>query len=125
MTTSGEGLIRDRAAGGDGVAYLLAVIFGVGSGWLDIRVAEIALTSMVVFFGCMVVAYMRPRRAWRWILIICLLVPVVEWLAYNFLSFKPYPVQIAQSMIMFVPGIVGGVGGAVGRGVVDNLFGKK
>jgi len=68
---------------------------------------------------------MRPRRPWRWILIVCLLVPVVEWLAYNFLPLKPYPVQIAQSMIMFVPGIVGGVGGAVGRGVVDNLFGKK
>lgn len=125
MTTSGERLISERAPRGDGVPYVLAVIFGVGSGWLDIRIAEIALTSMVVFFGCMVVSYMRPRRAWRWILIICLLVPVVEWLAYNFLAFKPYPVQIAQSMIMFVPGIVGGVGGAVGRGVVDNLFGKK
>ena len=125
MTTSGEGLIREQPAGGDGVAYLLAVIFGVGSGWLDIRVAEIAITSMMVFFGCMVVAYIRPRRFWRWILIVCLLVPVVEWMAYNFLAFKPYPVQIAQSLIAFVPGIVGGVGGAVGRGVVESLFGKK
>jgi hypothetical protein len=125
MTTSGDQLIQERAPGGDGVGYALAVIFGSGSGWLDIRFTEIALTSMAVFFGCMLVAFIRPRRPWRWILIVCLLVPAVEWLAYRLLPFKPYPAQIAQSLIAFVPGIVGGVGGAVGRGVVDNLFRKK
>ena len=125
MKSEQERLLSEDEAKADSVAYAAAVLFGIVSGWLDIRFSEIALTSMVVFFGCMIVAFVRPRRAWRWILIVCLLVPVVEWLAYNFLPFKPYPVQIAQSLIAFVPGIVGGVGGAVGRGVVDNLFGKK
>jgi len=125
MASEQDRLLPDSEAKGDAVCYALAVIFGVGSAWVDMRFSEISLTSMLVFCGCMVVAFMRPRRSWRWILIVCLLVPAVEWLAFKFFPFKPYPAQIAQSIIAFVPGIVGGVGGAVGRGVVDNLFGKK
>ena len=51
--------------------------------------------------------------------------PVVEWLAYFFLSEKPERAQIYESFLAFVPGIAGAYGAAVGRGVVDNLFPKK
>ena len=52
-------------------------------------------------------------------------VPVVEWLAYWFLTQKPERAQIYESFPAFLPGIAGAFGGAMGRGVVDNLFGKK
>jgi len=125
MANAQDALIRDGKSGSDAVSYVLSILFGIASGWLDIRFNELALTSMVVFCGCMLLGFLSPRRPWRWILLICLLVPAVEWFAHSYLPLKPYPAQIAQSLIAFVPGIVGGVGGAVGRGVVDNLFAKK
>jgi len=125
MANSQDALVREGKRGSEAVSYVLAVFFGVASGWLDIKVNELALTSMVVFCGCMLLGFISPHRPWRWILLICLLVPATEWLAYSFLPLKPYRVQIYQSIIAFVPGIVGGVGGSVGRGVIDHLFGKK
>jgi hypothetical protein len=52
-------------------------------------------------------------------------VPVVEWLAYWFLTQKPERAQIYESFLAFLPGIAGAFGGSISRGVVDNLFGKK
>lgn len=51
--------------------------------------------------------------------------PIVEWLAYAFLTQKPERAQIYESFLAFLPGIAGAYGGAMGRGVVDNLFAKK
>jgi hypothetical protein len=52
-------------------------------------------------------------------------VPVVEWLAYFFLSQKPERAQIYESFLAFVPGIAGAFGGAMGRVLMDNLFARK
>jgi hypothetical protein len=59
------------------------------------------------------------------VLLVGVFVPVVEWLAYFFLSQKPDRAQIYESFLAFVPGIAGAFGGAMGRGVVDNLFARK
>jgi len=59
------------------------------------------------------------------VLIIGVFVPVVEWLAYFFLAQKPERAQIYESFLAFLPGIAGAYGGAMGRGVVDNLFTEK
>jgi hypothetical protein len=52
-------------------------------------------------------------------------VPIVEWLAYFFLSQKPERAQIYESFLAFVPGIAGAYGASVGRSVLDNLFARK
>jgi zinc transporter ZupT len=73
----------------------------------------------------MLLGFLSPRRPWRWVVLVGVFVPVVEWLAYFFLSEKPARAQIYESFLAFVPGIAGAFGGAVGRGVVDNLFAEK
>jgi hypothetical protein len=125
MATSGDRLIAERARGGDGVSYALAAIFGAGAGWIDIKVGDLLLTAMVVLASCMLLGFMSPRKPWRWVLLIGVSIPVVEWLAYSLLSQKPDRAQVYESFLAFLPGIAGAVGGAVGRGVVDNLFAKK
>jgi cell division protein FtsW (lipid II flippase) len=125
MANSQDALIPQGQRDSEFLSYMLAFCFGVAAAWLDIKFVELALTSMVVFAGCMFVCFRSPRQSWRWILLICTLVPAVEWFAYHFLPMKPYLAQMYQSWIAFVPGIVGGAGGAVGRGVVENLFPKK
>jgi hypothetical protein len=125
MTSSQDALIPERKPGGDGLSYVLAVVFGAGAGWIDIKVGDLLLTAMVVLASCMLLGFMSPRKPWRWVLLIGIFIPVVEWLAYFLLSQKPDRAQVYESFLAFMPGIAGAVGGAVGRGVVDNLFRKK
>jgi hypothetical protein len=125
MTTGLDEFLPERKAGGDGFYYLLAALSGAAGGWLDIKVGDLLLTAMVVLSANMLLGFLSPRKPWRWVLLVGLFVPVVEWLAYFYLSEKPERAQVYESFLAFVPGIAGAYGGAVGRGVVDNLFGKK
>jgi hypothetical protein len=97
----------------------------VASGWLDIKVGDLLLTATAVLTANMILGFMSPRSPWRWVVIVGVFVPVVEWLAYWFLTQKPERAQIYESFLAFLPGIAGAFGGSISRGVVDNLFGKK
>jgi hypothetical protein len=125
MTTSASGIRPKGKSGGDRVYYLLAALSGAGAGWLDIKVSDLLLTAMVVLAANILLGILSPRRPWRWVLIVGVFVPVVEWLAYFFLTQKPDRAQIYESFLAFLPGIAGAYGGAMGRSVVDNLFAGK
>jgi hypothetical protein len=68
---------------------------------------------------------LSPRQPWRWVVLVGVFVPVVEWLAYFFLSEKPERAQVYESFLAFVPGIAGAYGAAIGRNAIDKLFAKK
>lgn len=125
MTTSWGGLLPERKPGGDSASYVMAAFFGVAAGWIDIKIGDLLLTAMVVLAACILLGFLSPRKPWRWVLLIGVFIPAIEWLAYFFLSQKPTRAQVYESFLAFVPGIAGAIGGAVGRGVVDNLFPKK
>ena len=117
--------ISERKSGGDRFYYLLAALSGALAGWLDIKVGDLLLTAMAVLAANMLLGFLSPRRPWRWVLLIGVFVPIVDWLAYFFLSQKPERAQIYESFLAFVPGIAGAYGGAVGRNVLNNLFGAQ
>jgi len=98
---------------------------GALAGWVDIKVGDLLLTAMLVLASCMILGFVRPGRPWRWVLLIGICVPIVDWLAYWILSQKPDRAQIYESFLAFLPGIAGAYGGALGRGVVNNLFPPK
>jgi hypothetical protein len=125
MTTAWGGILPKRKSGLDGFYYLLAAMSGAAAGWLDIKIGDLLLTAMVVLAANMLLGFLSPRRPWRWVVLVGVFVPVVEWLAYFFLSEKPERAQIYESFLAFVPGIAGAFGGSIGRGVVDNLFAGK
>jgi hypothetical protein len=114
-----------RKSVGDGLYYLLAVLSGALAGWLNIKVGDLLLTAMTVLAANMLLGFFSPRSPWRWVLVVGAFVPIVEWLAYFFLSQKPERAQIYESFLAFFPGIAGAYGAAVGRNVVDTLFEKK
>jgi hypothetical protein len=125
MTTAWGEILPEKKSQGDGFYYVLAALSGMLAGWLDIKVGDLLLTAMAVLTACMLFGILSPRKPWRWVLLVGVFVPVVEWLAYFFLSQKPQRAQIYESFLAFVPGIAGAFGGAMGRGLVDNLFAKK
>ncbi|MBI1741307.1 MAG: hypothetical protein HY233_11460 [Acidobacteriales bacterium] len=124
MTTAWGGILPEGQSGGDSLHYLLAAACGVIAGWIDIKVGDLLFTAMIVLASCMLLGFLRPWRPWRWVLLIGLFVPIVEWLAYLLLAQKPTRPQIFESLLAFLPGIVGAYGGAFGRGVINNLFAK-
>src|ERR1700681_4247990 len=125
MTTAWGQILPEEKSDGDGFYYLLAVMLGALAGWVNIKVGDLLLTAMVVLAACMLLGILSPRKPWRWVLLVGVFVPVVEWLAYFFLSQKPGRAQIYESFLAFLPGIAGAFGGAMGRGLVDNLFSGK
>jgi len=125
MTTAWGGILPKGKSGGDVFYYLLAAMSGALAGWLDIKVGDLLLTAMVVLAANMLLGFLSPSRPWRWVVLVGVFVPVVEWLAYFFLSEKPERAQVYESFLAFIPGIAGAFGGSIGRGVVNNLFADK
>ena len=125
MTTAWGGILPEGQAGRDSLQYLLAAAFGGLAGWIDIRVGDLLFTAMIVLAACMVLGFIRPRKPWRWVVLVGIFVPLVEALAYISVSQRPARAQIYESCVALLPGIVGAYGGAFGRGVVDNLFPGK
>jgi hypothetical protein len=125
MTTAWGGVRPEGRSAGDSLQYFLAGGFGMLAGWVDIRVGDLLFTALIVLASCMLLGFVRPRNAWRWVVLVGIFVPLVEWFAYSMLSQKPERAQIYESFLAFLPGIVGAYGGAFGRGVVNNLFPGK
>ena len=125
MTRVIDGILPEGESASNLLPYLLAVLFGLLAGWVDIKVGDLLFTAMIVLGACIVLGFMRPQRPWRWVLTVGVFVPLVDWLAYFFLREKPGRAQIYESFLAFMPGIAGAYGAALGRGVVINLFPKK
>ena len=102
--------------------YLLAVLFGLSAGLLEIRVGDLLATALCVLLSTLVLGFLRPRRAWRWILVVGAFVPVMRLAAYLIMNQRPYRAQIWESGLGFVTGIAGSYAGALARLGVDELF---
>ncbi len=110
MTTAWGGVLPEGQSTGDSLQYLMAAAWGVIAGWIDVRVG---------------LGFARPRKPWRWVVLVGIFVPIIEWLAYAVLAYKPERAQIYESLLSFLPAIVGAYGGAFGRTVVNNLLANK
>jgi lysylphosphatidylglycerol synthetase-like protein (DUF2156 family) len=102
--------------------YLLAVLFGLSAGLLEITVGDLLATALCVLISTLVLGFLRPRRAWRWTLIVGVFVPLMRLAAYLVMNQKPYRAQIWESGLGLVTGIAGSYAGAMARLGVDQLF---
>ncbi len=109
---------------GDTIIYLLGTGLGIAAGILDVKVGDLLLTALLVLSSTLLLGMLRPQRPWRWILIVGVFVPLMQLLAYVFLTVKPYPAQIYESCLGFLTGIAGAYGGAVVRRQVNELLRK-
>lgn len=106
----------------DAKIYILSVILGICAGVLDVKVGDLLLTALFVLAATMLLGMLRPQRPWRWIVVIGVCVPFMQFLAYLFLTEKPYSAQIYESCLGFLTGIAGAYGGAVARRQLDELM---
>ena len=104
--------------------YLLATFLGFSAGALQVKIGDLLFTALVVLASTMLLGILRPKKPWRWSVLVAIGVPIVTWLAYLFLTEKPYRAQIYESALAFLPGIAGAYGGAVAHRGWKELFGK-
>jgi hypothetical protein len=105
--------------------YLLAALAGVGTGWVDVAVDDLLFTALLVLMACMLLGLLRPRRPWRWVVVVGMFIPLTEFAAYVILAVKPARAQVYGSFLAALPGIAGAYGGSLMRGVIDNLRQRK
>ena len=106
----------------DILIYLLAAVLGVCAGILEVTVGDLLATALFVLISTLVLGFIRPRRPWRWIVVVGIFVPLVRLAVYLLLSQKPYRAQIWESGLGFVTGTAGSYCGALARKGVDELF---
>lgn len=116
---------KDPPPVSDAGYYILAAGFGIVAGWIDVKVGDLLFTALLVLAPCMLLGALRPNRPWRWTIVVGILVPIADLLAYLIMVQKPDRAQIYESFLAFLPGLVGAYGGAFMRSVINNLLGNK
>jgi hypothetical protein len=109
----------------DALVYFFAVLLGISAGLLEITVGDVLITSLFVLASTLALGFIRPQRAWRWIVVVGIFVPLIQLAAYLLLAQRPYRAQIWESGLGFVTGIVGCYCGAFARKAVDELVRSK
>lgn len=99
----------------DSPIYALAVILGIAAGALDVEIGDLLLTALFVLASTMFLGILRPERPWRWIVLVAAFVPLLQFLAYFFLTEKPYRAQIYEAFLGFLTGSAGAYAGSAGR----------
>src|SRR5579864_3536160 len=106
---------------GDAPFYILAALCGMGTGWADVAINDLLFTALLVLAACMLLGLLRPRWPWRWVVAVGVFIPLTELAAYLISTVKPTRAQIYGSFLASLPGIAGAYGGALMRGVINNL----
>ncbi len=101
--------------------YLLGALAGIGTGWIDVAVDDLLFTALLVLMACMLLGLLRPRWPWRWVVVVGIFIPLTELAAYLIRTVKPTRAQVYGSFLASLPGFAGAYGGAVVRGVIENL----
>ena len=126
MTTAWGSVQSDSgSASAESFFYAFAVIAGAFAGWVDVKLADLLFTALLVLAPCMLLGVLRPARPWRWVVLVSIGVPVVDFLFNFFYSQRPYAGEKYGAMLVFLPGFVGAYGGSLMRGVINNLTGKQ
>ncbi|MGA2414530.1 MAG: hypothetical protein ABSF59_08770 [Candidatus Sulfotelmatobacter sp.] len=101
--------------------YLLAAAAGMGTGWADVSINDLLFTALLALAACMLLGLLRPRRPWRWVIVVVACIPLAEWVAYKLTAIQPSRSQVWGSFLTALPGTAGAYGGAVMRRVIDTL----
>jgi hypothetical protein len=104
------------------IAYLIAIFLGVIAGLVNLKIDDLLLTALLVLAFTMALGLASPHRPWRWTVLVAACVPLSLALAHLLFAQPTYRAQVYGSFLGFLPGIVGGYGGAFMRRLIRNLF---
>ena len=108
----------------DALYWFLGTLFGIVCGYTHVSLNDSGLAVLFVTGAAMFLAYRRPTRIWRWMLLIGLSLPAATLLA-QLSRERPSKGLVAGSFAGLAFAIVASFGGQVLHRVVGELFPKK
>jgi hypothetical protein len=104
------------------LAYVLAVVLGLAAGYVNLEVNDPTLCAVVVTVMAMGLALWKPRRPWRWALLVGFGVPAAQLFAYA-KGVPPLHGEIARACFigLLSAAVAAGLGSA-GRRAFENIF---
>jgi len=105
--------------------YLLAVLLGAATGYVNVRVEDLMLTAVMVTAFAMFLAFLRPERPWRWAVVVSAIIPIGEVLAFKLTGQKLNRAGISEAILAVLPANAGAYGGAALRTAVAELWRGK
>ncbi len=102
--------------------YVLALVLGLFSGWVNQTVDDALLTALCVLASTMFLGVWKKDRPWRWVLLVWAGVPTV--LAYyHFVVRWPHDRgQVYGAFLQILAASAGGFGGHFMRQMIDDVF---
>jgi hypothetical protein len=98
-----------------GALFLLAALLGAGIGWFDHAQSEVQ-PAVILLFGCsFALAFVRPRDAWIYALLLGAGVPIVDLGTRSLGQAPAWPSAPGSSVLAFVPALLGAALGALER----------
>ena len=107
------------------VYYVLGILLGAATGYVNVRVEDLLLTAVMVTGFAMFLAFMRPSRPWRWAVLVAVLIPIGEVVAFKMTGQKTSRAGISEAFLAVLPANAGAYGGAALRMVIRELWPKK
>jgi len=107
------------------MVYLLALVMGLFSGWVNQKADDALLTALCVLAFSMFMGVWKKERPWRWLLLVWIGVPVVlGW--YQFVVRWPHSRgQVYGAFLQILAASAGANGGHYMREMIDNVFLKR
>jgi flagellar biosynthesis protein FliQ len=97
-------------------------VLGAFCGFVEIKVGDLLLTAFLVLACTMFLGFARPQRPWRWTLLVCVCVPLARLVAAFLMRQFTARAQIYESLLAFLPGVVGAYAGHFMRNLASRIF---
>ena len=106
-------------------AYVVAIVLGLFSGWVNQKVGDALLTALCVVAFSMLMGVWKKRQPWRWVLLVWIGVPLVLGY-YQFVVRWPHDRgQVYAAFLQILAASAGAHGGHFLRQVIDRIFLKQ
>jgi len=105
--------------------YILAVLLGAATGYVNVRVEDLMLTAVMVTAFAMFLAFLRPEHPWRWAVVVSAIIPMGEVVAFKLTGQKLNRAGISEAILAVLPANAGAYGGAALRTVIRELWKPK
>jgi len=121
-SNGGEGA---QSTASDTPYYVVGLLSGAGVGYVDVRVEDLLLTAVLIACACMFLGFMRAQRAWRWVVLVPLFIPLGQVLAYKVAGQRLTRMDLSETFVALIPAIAGAACGAVARNAIRRLWQEK
>ena len=105
--------------------YVLAILLGAVTGYVNVRIEDLMLTAVMVTSFAMFLAFLRPAHPWRWAVVVSVIIPIGEVIAFKFTGQKLNRAGISEAILAVLPANAGAYGGAALRTVIRELWQPK